>query len=79
MQNAVSELTDKASCAWYAISNALSKHKRLQVSRAFQFICQHFIKKALILKNCSTNHGIIYTLKFLTKNYPVAIIRSKMM
>ena len=36
MQYAVSELYDKASRAWFAISNVLYKYKRLPVSRAFQ-------------------------------------------
>ena len=36
MKFAVSELFDKASRAWYAISNVLYKHKRLPVNRAFQ-------------------------------------------
>ena len=36
MHYAVSELADKASRAWFAISNVLYKHKRLPVSRAFQ-------------------------------------------
>ena len=36
MQYAVSELYDKASRAWFAISNMLYKYKRLPVSRAFQ-------------------------------------------
>ena len=36
MQFAVSELFDKASRAWFAISNVLYKYKRLEVSRAFQ-------------------------------------------
>ena len=36
LQFAVSELFDKASRAWYAISNVLYKHKRLETSRAFQ-------------------------------------------
>ena len=36
MQYAVSELNDKASRAWFAISNVLYKYKRLKVSRAFQ-------------------------------------------
>ena len=36
MQYAVSELWDKASRAWFSISNVLYKHKRLPVSRAFQ-------------------------------------------
>ena len=70
----------KASRAWYAIENALYKHKRLQVSRAVQlfdslikpialYSCEFWLhnilsKKASILKNRSKNHGIIYTLKF---------------
>ena len=36
MQYAVSELYDKASRAWFAISNVLYKYKRLPVYRAFQ-------------------------------------------
>ena len=36
MQFAVGELFDKASRAWFAISNVLYKYKRLEVSRAFQ-------------------------------------------
>ena len=36
MQFAVSELFDKASRAWFAISNVLHKHKRLPINRAFQ-------------------------------------------
>ena len=36
MQFAVSQLCDKASRAWLAISNILYKYKRLPVSRAFQ-------------------------------------------
>ena len=36
MQFAVSELFDKASRAWFAISNVLYKYKRLPVYRAFQ-------------------------------------------
>ena len=36
MQYAVSELNDKASRAWFSISNVLYKHKRLPVARAFQ-------------------------------------------
>ena len=36
MQFAVSELFDKASRAWFAISNVLYKYKRLEVSRAFK-------------------------------------------
>ena len=35
MQFAVSELYDKASRAWYAISNVLYKYKRLDIDRAF--------------------------------------------
>ena len=36
MQFATSELFDKASRAWFAISNVLYKYKRMSVSRAFQ-------------------------------------------
>ena len=80
MQYAVSELTDKASCAWYAISNALYKHKRLQVSRAFQlfdslikpialYSCVFwlpitFYQKSFDSKESLKNHVIVYTLKF---------------
>ena len=36
MQFAVDQLCDKASRAWFAISNVVYRHKRLPVSRAFQ-------------------------------------------
>ena len=69
MQFAVSELCDKASRAWFAISNVLYKHKRLPVSRAFQlfdslikpvalFSCEFWLPM-IIPKKCFTNKELL--------------------
>ena len=69
MQFAVSELCDKASRAWFAISNVLYKHKRMPVSRAFQlfdslikpvalFSCEFWLPM-IIPKKCFTNKELL--------------------
>ena len=81
MQYAVSELTDKASRAWYAISNVLYKHKRLPVSRAFQLFdslikpialygCEFWIPNILPKKSLDSKDAL---LKFW-ENLPCEIL-----
>ena len=45
----MSELYDKASRAWFAISNVLYKYKRLPVNRAFQLFDSLIRPIALVL------------------------------
>ena len=70
MQYAVSELTDKASRAWYAISNVLYKHKRLPVSRAFQlfdslikpialYACEFWLPNILSKKSFDSKESLL--------------------
>ena len=72
MQFAVSELFDKASRAWFAISNVLYKYKRLPVSRAFQlfdslirpvalFSCEFWLPE-IMSKKCFNSKNLL--LKF---------------
>ena len=70
MQYAVSELADKASRAWFAISNVLYKHKRLPVSRAFQlfdslirpvalFSCEFWLPTILSKKSFDSKDNLL--------------------
>ena len=82
MQYAVSELYDKASRAWFAISNVLYKYKRLPVSRAFQlfdslirpialFSCEFWLPHVLGKKNFTSKDSMIQSwegLKFEVLN-----------
>ena len=70
MQFAVSELCDKASRAWFAISNVLYKYKRLPIHRAFQlfdslirpialFSCEFWLPIILTKKNFVTKDALL--------------------
>ena len=70
MQYAVSELADKASRAWFAISNVLYKHKRLPVSCAFQlfdslirpvalFSCEFWLPTILSKKSFDSKDNLL--------------------
>ena len=71
MQYAVSELYyDKASRAWFSISNVLYKYKRLPVSRAFLlsdslirpitlFSCEFWLPQILAKKNFSSKEALL--------------------
>ena len=85
MQYAVSELCDKASRAWFAISNVLYKHKRLPVSRAFQLFdslikpvalygCEFWLPSILSKKSFNSKDTL---LKFW-ENLPCEILNQKL-
>ena len=70
LHHAVSELYDKASRAWFAISNVLYKYKRLPVSRAFQlfdslirpialFSCEFWLPLIISKKNFMSKNSIL--------------------
>ena len=70
MQYAVSELYDKATRAWFSISNVLYKYKRLPVSRAFLlfdslirpialFSCEFWLPQILAKKNFSSKEALL--------------------
>ena len=70
MQYAISELYDKASRAWFAISNVLYKYKRLPVDRAFQlfdslirpialFSCEFWLPNILSKKNFLSKEALL--------------------
>ena len=70
MQYAVSELYDKASRAWFAISNVLYKYKRLPVYRAFQlfdslirpialFSCEFWLPNIMSRNNFISKEALI--------------------
>ena len=70
MQYAVSELFDKASRAWFAISNVLYKYKRLPIDRAFQlfdslirpialFSCEFWLPNILAKKNLISKEALL--------------------
>ena len=70
MQHGVSELFDKASRAWFAISNVLYKYKRLPVSRAFQlfdslirpiafYSCEYWLPFILSKKNFVSKNALL--------------------
>ena len=85
MQYAVSELCDKASRAWFSISNVLYKHKRLPVSRAFQLFdslikpialygCEFWLPNILPKKSLDSKDAL---LKFW-ENLPCEILNQKL-
>ena len=70
VQYSVGELYDKASRAWFAISNILYKYKRLPVSRAFQlfdslirpialYSCEFWLPNILTKKNFSSKEALL--------------------
>ena len=70
IQYSISELNDKASRAWFAISNTLYKYKRLPVSRAFQlfdslirpialYSCEFWLPNILTKKNFSSKDALL--------------------
>ena len=80
-----SELCDKASRAWFAISNVLYKHKRLPVSRAFQLFdslikpvalygCEFWLPSILSKKSFNSKDNL---LKFW-ENLPCEILNQKL-
>ena len=84
MQFAVSELCDKASRAWFAISNVIYKHKRLPVARALQlfdslirpialFSCEFWLPM-ILPKKCFNTKNLL--LKFW-ENLPSEILNQK--
>ena len=85
MQFAVSELFDKASRAWFAISNVLYKNKRLAVGRAFQlfdslirpvalFSCEFWLPTIVPKKSFNTKDSL---LKFW-ENLPSELLNQKL-
>ena len=85
MQYAVSELCDKASRAWFAISNVLYKNKRLPVARAFQLFdslirpialygCEFWLPHILSKKSFDSKENLI---KFW-ENLPCEILNQKL-
>ena len=70
LQYAVSELYDKASQAWFAISNVLYKYKRLPIDRAFQlfdslirpialFSCEFWLPNILAKKSFTSKEALL--------------------
>ena len=70
MHHGVSELFDKSSRAWFAISNVLYKYKRLPVTRAFQlfdslirpialFSCEFWLPNILAKKSFTSKEALL--------------------
>ena len=85
MQFAVSELCDKASRAWFGISNVIYKHKRMPVSRGLHlfgslirpialFSCEFWIPM-ILPKKCFNAKTVL--LKFW-ENLPAEILNQKL-